>query len=337
MSNCSINIKLIKIYLAAVIFVSVFIPKAESTVNYMTLSTSSARRTALAAPATLKGYVAESPLNPAGFSLFSDAYQPRFEFFFNPMGAFIAAKGLQEGPEADGVLNSQDVLLPLLILVKGFSVSYSAFNAGIVLGEQLQSDVAGKTNFEYFPLFDDYYNRLFLQFELHEKIALGFSAELFSKKYKVESVGISYGVMIKPGKMSVGVFYYMLPERNQYDFLPIDRVAEETVNAGLSWEPTKIFKCFVDLRNVSEENSPAFLEPHLGIETTPWIHTSLRAGFYKEEGVDNAFMLGLGFCNLNYFRDLDDRSRQKEYLFDYDLSLMPNNLTMHALSMHLRL
>ena len=337
MINRFIDIKSIKIYFFAVILVFLSFSQADSTVNYLTLSTSSVRRTTLAGPATMKGYVAESPLNPAGFNLFSDDYKPRLEFFFNPMGAFIAARGLQEGPEADGVLNSQDILMPLLIFFKGFSISYSAFDAGIVFGEQLQSEIAGNPKFEYFPLFDNYYNRLFLQFELHEKIALGVSAELFSKEYKVESIGVSYGVMIKPGKMSVGVFYYMLPERNQYDFLPTDRVAEETVNAGLSWEPTKIFKCFVDLRNVSEENSPAFLEPHLGIETTPWIHTSLRAGFYREEGIENAFMFGFGFCNLNYFRDLDDRSRQKEYLFDYDLSLMPNNVTMHALSMHLRL
>ena len=307
------------------------------TTNYMSLSTSAARRIALSGPAAMKGYIAESPMNPAGFNLFSGAYKPKFEIFLNPMGAFITARGLQEGPESDGVLNSKDLILPLIMFVKGISISYSAFDAGIIFGEQLQGKSKTSRLFDYFPLYDDYYNRLFLQFELHEKIALGVSAELFSENHKIESVGVSYGVLIKPGKMSVGVFYYMLPERNQYDFLEYDRIAEETVNAGLSWEATKIFKCFFDLRNLSEEDSPAFLEPHVGFEATPWIHTSLRAGFYKEDGVENAFSFGVGLLDLNYFRALDDRSRQKEYLLDYDLSLMPDNTMMHALSMHLRL
>lgn len=322
---------------AVAVFILLTGGQALGDTGFLTLSSSSARRISLAGPAAMEGYVAEAPVNPAGYNFYTPDYRPRFTVFFNPVGSIVAAEGLQNGPESDGVLNEEDFAIPLMILFRGFAFSYRSFNAGLILGEQPQGGTSGDRMFEYFPLFDDYCNRLFLQLKLHDKIALGMSAEMFSRHEKIEKVGVSYGVMIKPGKMNVGVFYYLLPEKNQYDLLPHDRIAEDTVNAGLSWQPLGFLKCFFDLRNLSEENAPAFLEPHLGIETTPWEHTSFRAGFYREEGEENAFSFGLGICDLNRFRSLDDRSGRKEYLLDYGMCILPGSDTLHALSFHFRL
>ena len=304
---------------------------------YLTLSTTLVGRFALGSPATFEGYVADTPVNPAGFNLFSQEYAPKFKVFFNPLGSAVAAESMNFGEDSDGKLEGKDLFLPLILFFKGFNFSFHPFELGISLAEQPQSGIVGGRPLEYFPLFDHYSNRMFLQFELHEKVALGLSAEFFCEAGKVRGVGWSYGVLIKPGKVSVGVFYYLLPFKYRNELLARDRIVEDTVNAGLAWQPFRFLKCYLDLRNLSEENSPAFLEPHLGLETLIWEHTALRAGYYREENESHAFTIGLGLLDLNVFRSLDEKSVRREFLLDYTFSILPEENRLHALAIHFRL
>jgi len=305
--------------------------------NYFTLSNSGARRFSLSTPAAFEGYAGDVPINPAGFNLYSNEYEPKFEIFFNPAGALMAVYGLSNGEYSNGTFDEGDVLIPMFLLVKGINLSVHPFDFGLVLGEQNQIGFEGNNFFSYFPVLDDYYNRMFLQLELHRKVAVGLSAEFFFSDEKIKGVGVSYGVMIKPGKLHVGVFYYMLPHNYQDSFLYRDRIVEDTVNAGLSWEPVGFLKMYFDLRNLSEENSPTFLEPHAGMETFIWEHTAVRFGFYHEDGERNVFSFGVGLLDLNDFKSLDDQSQRKEYLLNYGLEILPHDEMAHSLSLNFRL
>ena len=285
----------------------------------------------------MEGCIAEVPINPAGFRSYKDAPGPRFAVYLNPLGAFIAFKDLQEGKYGNSAIDSEDLLIPVLLLFKGFALSYRALNVGLVMGEQLPCGDLNKRLFRYFPVFDDYYNRLFLRLELDERVIVGVSAEMFTVDEKIMGVGYSYGVILKPGKLNVAAFYSMLPDGYEEALLPNLRLADETVNAGLSWQPYNTVKCYTGLRNISEENRLAFLEPHSGLEVIPWKHTALRAGYYYEKDEGNVFSFGLGLLDLNDFRPIPDHTEIREFLLDYGIAILPGDVSLHSVAVHFRI
>lgn len=320
-----------------VIFLSVLNLNAEAANRFLSLSTSRTRALSLSNPAALEGYPAETPLNPAGLTLFRDSPQPRLAIYLNPAGAFVALKDLQEGEYADDVIKTDDVLIPALLLFKGIGLSYRAISIGVILGEQMPQDYSNKKMFQYYPIYDHYFNRIIVKMELDEKVMVGVSAEMFSSDTQIKAVGFTYGVILKPGKLNVGVFYSMLPKGYESVMLPNQRLADETVNAGMSWQPCKYIKGYLGLRNISEENQTTFLEPHSGMEMIPWKHTALRAGYYHEKGEGSAFSLGLGVLDLNEFRNAQDVTANNEYLLDYGVVLLPGNIALHSIALHFRL
>jgi len=319
------------------IVILIYIGRVDADNRYLTLSSSAGRSLSLTCPAALEGYIAEVPINPAGFKLFKDVPAPRFAVYLNPLSAFIAFKGLQEGEYGNGVIDSEDLLIPALLLFKGFALSYRALNVGLVMSEQLPNGDVNKRLFHYFPVYDDYYNRLFLRLELDERVAIGVSAEMFTVDEKNIRVGYSYGVILKPGKLNVGVFYSMLPDGYEEALLPNIRLVDETVNAGLSWQPNKMVKCFTGLRNISEESRPAFLEPHSGLEVIPWKHAALRAGYYYEKDEGNVFSFGLGLLDINDFRPMQNHTEIREFLLDYGLVMLPGDIALHSVAVHFRI
>lgn len=328
-----------KFTILPVVFVMFFIGvnPTEAENRYLTLSSSYSKSLSLGGPAAMEGGILSVPVNPAGFSLYRNSYKPRISVFLNPVGSFIAFQGMQEGEWADDKISYDDAVIPALLLVKGVGVSYRALNAGLLFGQQYPAGTDFKRFFEYYPIFDGYYNRVFMKLELDEKVHIGISADMFTTDMELEGWGYSYGVLLKPGKLNAGVFYCKVPDEHQDDVLPGHRLVSETINAGVSWQPFEMMKLYGGLRNISEKNSEAFLEPHGGIEAVPWKHTAIRAGYYLEDGSDNAFSFGLGICDLNDFRALDDVTPVREYLLDYSMSLLPGELFIYSLSIHFRL
>ena len=129
----------------------------------------------------------------------------------------------------------------------------------------------------------------------------------------------------------------MMPEGYEEALLPNQRVVDETVNAGLSWQPNNSVKCFAGLRNISEESRPAFLEPHFGWEIITWKHTAIRAGYYYEKDDGSAFSLGLGLLDLNDFSPLQDHTESREFLLDYGIIMLPGDDALHSVALHFRL
>ncbi len=303
--------------------------------RFLTLSTSSSRRLALGGPAVMEGNAAETPLNPAGFGAFKEAGGLKVRLFFNLSGPFAAANGLCADNAYDDLSESEKAVTALSFLIKGVSLSYKVADIGMVLGEQLPGDLQSKQFFRYYPLFDKYYNRAFFRLRLNPRVLVGFSAELFTQDHKVGKVGYSYGVILKPGKFSAGVFYYILPEKHSAVLMSSDRIVNETINAGISWEPSSLVKLYADFRNLSEESRPAFLEPHAGVEMFPWRHLSLRAGFYAPDGSDGVYSFGVGLLDQCEFRALDDKSLARETVVDYSLSIMPDKVFLHTFALHI--
>jgi hypothetical protein len=282
----------------------------------------------------MEGNVMEMPLNPAGFTAFEDAVSVKLGWYFNPWGAGLAVRNSLQSTQT---LEARDYYFPLLLAFKGISVSYNALNAGLIFLEQFPEGRQQEVVYDYFPLYEEYYNRAVVKLSLSKRAVVGVSAEMYSSRNGIEDVGYSYGLILKPGKLNVGVFYRSAPGDYRGEFLQNLRLANETINAGLSWAILEKMKWFIDLRNISEEGSPAFMEPHTGIEITPWEHLALRGGYYSIHDEGNTFSGGIGLCNLNEFWSLSDRSETREFLLDYAIVFAPDESIIHSLALHFRL
>lgn len=315
------------------LILSIFFSDSYASNRFMTLSNSQVRSISLAGPAAMLGYPGDTPENPAGFCQYRSSSKFRLNIYLNPLGAGVALGGLLEGSDTDTQIDEQDIVIPLLILVKGFAASYRALNFGVVFGEQYPPGERNERFFHYFPLFDNYYNRVFIQLDLDRRIAIGVSAQLYSIDYKTDRVGFTYGVILKPGKLNVGVFYNIIPDKYKEVFHPVKRLAQDTVNAGVSWEMLPDLKCYFDLRNISEEGREAFLEPHTGAELVLFKHIALRGGYYLENGEKGGFSLGLGLWDLNQNRAFEDRLSHREFILAYGFSHLPDKNNLHSVSM----
>ena len=305
--------------------------------RFLTLSISSSRRLALSSPAAMEGSSSQSPVNPAGFGMFSEAYKPRVRLYFNISGSLTALNDLYRNDEFDDTNDAEKALIAASILFKGISLSNKIIDMGVTLGEQSPQDYHDVRFFKYYPLFDNCHNRAFFRLKLHPKILVGVSAELFTEGRSIEAIGYSYGVILKPGKLNAGVFYYILPKSRESGFLLNDRIANETINAGISWKPAAVIEIFADLRNLSEENQPAYLEPHTGIEISPFKHASFRAGFYQRERKEGIFSFGIGLLNLDDFRARDDISVSRETALEYSVTFLAQDILLHTFSLQIGL
>ena len=309
---------------------------AGSETRYLTFSTSYTRSLSLASPAAMEGNLLCAPVNPAGFSLYENSVFPRITVALNPVGAAFAFQGMQEGEYADGNVNFQDLLIPVMALIKGLGFSYKAVNIGVILGEQNPYGNGHRQLFKYEPIFEDYYNRIYVKLQLDKRVELGVSVDAFAVREEIGDWGYSYGVILKPGKLHAGVFYNVNPSEHENDILTGYRLPSETISAGLSWQPIAMLKMYGGLRNIAESQKSAFMEPHSGLEFLPWEHTALRAGYYLKDGEQDSFSLGIGILDMDEFRALQDQTKQNEHLFDYSFTVMPDDLTLHSISLHFR-
>jgi len=305
--------------------------------RYLTLSTVDTRSLSLGSPAAMEGGLMSPPINPAGLTIFRNSPLPRISIFLNPLGAGAAIYGMQEGKYADTTIKADDFIIPAALLIKAIGFSYQPLNVGVIFGEQMPGGWKQDDFIEYYPLFDNYFNRAFLKFQLAEKVQIGASAEIFAKDDKIDAVGYSYGILMRPGKINVGVFYHTSPPGYENEMLHGQRLVNETINAGLSYRPVKMIKFYCGMRNLSESKSKAFMEIHSGLEFTPFEHIGLRAGYYLESGEKNSFSLGIGLIDVNEFRNLQDRTDIAEYLIEYSISKLPEENTLQAFSLHFRL
>ena len=305
--------------------------------RFMTLSCSQARSISLSNPSTMMGNISDMPENPACFSQYKNPSRIKLDIYLNPIGAAAAGAELWKNNNEDDISDEDRALIPAALFVKGFAISYRLVNIGAVFSEQYPPGLEAKKFFGYYPIFDSYYNRIFLQLDLDKRVAVGVSARLFMIDQEIDRVGYSYGVLLKPGKLNVGVFYSILPEKYSQVFHPVKRLIKDSINAGISWEMPHFMKWYLGLRNLSEEGEDAFLEPHAAAEIVMLKHLSLRGGYYRENGQKDAFTIGVGLLDLNEFRALEDELSQRDFVIDYGFSILPDENTLHSISMYIKL
>lgn len=329
--------KISRLFIILVLFIVLPVSAFSGETRYLTLSNVNTKSFSLASPVAMEGGLMSPPVNPAGLCVYRDTPFPRISVVLNPLGAALAFQGMQEGAYANSAVDAEDFIVPAALLFKAIGFSYQPLNVGIIFCEQMPGGRLQDSFFEYYPVLDNYFNRAFVKIQLHQKVQIGASAEIFAQKDRIDAVGYSYGVIMKPGKINVGVFYHTSPPGYENQMLAGRRLVSETINVGLSYSPVDPVKFYGGLRNISESKSPAFMEIHSGLEFTPWNHFSLRAGYFLEDGDYNSFSFGLGLLDLNEFRGLQDKTDFHEYLLEYTIVKLREEDTLHSFSLNFRL
>ena len=279
--------------------------------RFVTLSTVKARPLAMGgAFLSVEDDLAALDFNPAGFSMNALNRKAQVSVFFNPLGPMM----LLENRERVSVWD-----VSLGWIVRGIAFSVGGLHFGALLGEEVIADddrlmrsclwdgtgYSGQRNMG-----------LGVSLSLASRVSLGIAGDLFvreeggRRKYEL---GYRYGIIVKTrNNLDVGLCFIDFPKEYRGDRMALERLADETLNIGVSYAPWEVLTLALDVRNVSDEGKGAVREPHVGFEVTPWHHLALRGGYYRDwKEKSDTYSAGLG-------------------LFDWNLTLSENRRFSHA-------
>lgn len=259
---------------------------------YVTVSTIKARAMAMGGAFTaVSGELSALDGNPACFSL-GESGQKGISLFLNPAWPFLAVKNWETF--------SKDWKWGYS-LFRGGGVQWGRAQLGCLIGEECLTDSSRLLRSDPWAVGEEEYHQhstLGLAFSLAPKVSLGVAGEwLLDEKAGIPlSIGYRYGIQlrVRPNFM-IGMFYFDFPEACKEDRVLLERLGDETLNAGLAYSPVPWMLLAFDIRNVTEEGKIAIREPHVGLEMNPWKPLTFRAGYYRNRNLsNNAFSGGLG-------------------------------------------
>jgi hypothetical protein len=264
---------------------------------YTTLSTIISKSVAMGGATTA---MAGDPLsmgpNPASLRLFPLPGSPHAVAIINPVGFYALKSAVNDSQDfAEQISNGAR------LVIRFIGVTYQFFDLGIRFSDEIFSE----NDQDYFPeknVLAFHTNTVLMRIKLHPLVSLGWEAIGYTHYDKIDQFGYSYGVLIKPGsKVDVGVSYLDNPSHYQNVTHPLERLTNETINIGLAFKLSPGTQVSFDLRNITDENQPAFLEPHFGVEQIINRHIALRGGgFVFTDSNRKMLSTGIGLLDWNY-------------------------------------
>ena len=272
---------------------------AQST-RYINISTVKTRSLAMGGAFTaVKDDMASMDFNPASFSTTVTRDRTQLMVFFNGLGPFVIIKNHSNFSGFD---------VPLGWMVRGVAFSFGMFNLGILLGEESLRSVERLEKKQFFDASGYEWLRntsIGFSLALAPQVSIGIAGEFFIRNENNEksvTLGYRYGILLKTKhNLNIGLCFVDFPGQFKSDRMSLERLADETLNVGISYKPMNNLRVSFDIRNVSDEGKGAVREPHLGFEIIPMRHIALRGGYYKElERPKDAISVGLGIFDWNF-------------------------------------
>lgn len=264
-----------------------------------------------------------NPANAGGYRL-----DPRtgFQLFLNPWSSTLAVSQASAFFEGEPKRMARG-LATLGLVLKGFNLHAGPFDLSAILNEQASSSSLLSENVrDVENYWNNQYNVLALRIRLADRVSVGGSLGLYYLKPSASmrrswEVLASYGITLAPShSVLLGVSYLTVPSReigNQRDHP--ERMADGSINLGMSYRPFANTMLSFDLRNVVEDAGRMVRrEPHLGFEHSPFSHMALRLGsFYKSEEEQIAVSCGIGLLDLNWPRKRASHEQYPHWSVNY--------------------
>jgi hypothetical protein len=142
---------------------------------------------------------------------------------------------------------------------------------------------------------------------LHPRVSVGGRIDRYFSFDSPEGTAYSYGVILRPRGVSLGLQYQHYPTSGPRVWHPLDHRGDQTTTAGIAIERENV-TVSVQVMNLTRSDGPAFLEPHAGVEWRPVRALSLRAGGVEYTGSPRwAWTSGIGLLDANWFRSRPSR------------------------------
>lgn len=226
--------------------------------------------------------------NPAAFGGGAEGGR-RLRAYVHPLGPVIAGRQLRDVDlnwKPDDALTLREGLLALALLVRGATFCTPTWSAGLVGFEESLGQETRARFFDLRSAAAAYWNVLAVSVRLAPTVSLGGSAALAcrwdERSSRVEGDAYSFGVLLKPtSKMNVGLAYFNLPREAPDSRTALERIQDETVNAGFSYYPDDRTLLSVDLRNLSDDEREAAREVHWGVERLVAKWCAVRMGYWR--------------------------------------------------------
>lgn len=271
----------------------IFIQASFAQTRLVTLNTVKSRPLALGgAVANLRDDLPALNYNPAGFRVRANASRYPVAIYFNPLGIGIALAN--EDNLRYGVTLAS-------LIFRGVGFVYGRAHFALSVGEESFSDTDRLKRNGWFDAkgFETQQNiNTGVAFVLAPKVSLGIATEIYVRSLHLDhaKVGFRYGMQVKPRpNLSVGLFYIDLPNQYARERMVLERLADETLNVGIQFQPWSWIQTSLDLRNVSDEGKDAEMEPHTGIEFHPVEPLFIRGGYYQTKNrEEEVFSCGIG-------------------------------------------
>ncbi len=195
--------------------------------------------------------------------------------------------------------------------------------SGILAEPVMQRD--DQTRFDDTPdkhTLAEYQTSLLLHLQMHKRVQVGGRVDFYSRNFKGDGEGFSYGVILKPRGLQVGLHYQRFPVTGPRWLHPLDRRVDKGTTASIALQRS-VYSLAFQLTNLSETEGLGYLEPRLGAEWRPARALALRAGgslFTRSRGA--VATAGIGLLDANWFRNREDRLRVPEDLLSFAMAIV---------------
>ncbi len=340
---------ILKYFVLAICLIGLPEPGQAQATRYVSLNSSKARPLAMGGAFTsiTDAFPAVS-YNPAAVDLYSVKHRGRLTLFLNPVAPVVGGLNMSDlfsGSSSPG----ENFLLGASLVLKSLFLSLNSLELGIVLGEQdlqLPQPFQGDDLFSVSGFRQNHAHTVVGRLRLAEQVAFGVSASLMYRSQtadpnkRLSGVGVSYGILLEPEKgLSIGVSLVDLPDSLHTERLPLERIVDETVNVGVSynlWNTT----VSLDIRNLGEDDQDAVREFHIGLEQVLLSTVAVRAGWYKKDAGGNVYSWGLGLLDGNKLWGRPRQFGHNDFLLNYAFVLEEGAVDewrYHVLSAHFRI
>jgi hypothetical protein len=259
------------------------------------------RDLAMGASTVALSYAPQSQsINPAGFTLYAPAAGLHGSLLLNGGGFYQAGRYLREGNRRTG-RETQDVAR---MVFSGAAVQSSVITLAALSAQPVMhvGETSRYKHFETSTPLSEHQNSVLAVLALHPQVSVGGRFDRYYHWDTAEGDAYSYGVILRPRNVNIGVQYQRFPASGARVWHPLDRRADAATTAGIALEKPG-FIWTVQVMNLTRSDGPAFLEPHTGFEWRPLPDLALRAGGVEYSRSRRwAWTGGIGLLDANTIR-----------------------------------
>jgi len=315
---------------------------------FFTLSTIKARPLAMGSAYTaIEDDIVSASYNPATLSLYRFDKDYRLTLYLN----LIAPTTLYSERFRDDPPNqptNESVFRTALLFMKSLVFTGKFIDAALIFNEQLLDEnflFNQKRFFQNCDLWENSYYTLVTRIKLADRVSIGASGSFYVKKIAEEvrqGVGFSYGILLKPStRMTVGLAFVDFPNDMPEIRVPLERMADQTMNIGVSFKPSSSTTFSVDLRNLTEDDRKGVREAHLGFEQNLFSILAIRGGYFKERFADTHTLAGgIGLIDSNLMFADENHFNHPQFILNYSFVYQKNKqqiFNWHVLSLLIRI